>query len=187
MLKEYESYDLVNINDKNFKSKFVERLPNEKELDKDIKIHDLIEEFSLKVFGFKEREFLPKEIIGIDYIEDLGYYMLTINNNNYSVIRFSKDPVIAFKEIVINILIRIGREYEKLNRNILIKDYQERFNDLEYNSNLYILEYGIDKWVKYYDYKVTKDIIGYYENKLDNFNLDLGNYKYKKKSKVLVK
>ena len=137
MLKEYESYDLVNIKDKDFRSKFVERLPNDKELDKDIKIHDLIEEFSLKTFGKNEREFLPKEIIGIDYIEEIGYCMLIKNSLDYSIVRFSKDPIIAFKEIIINIL----------------------------NYYNYDIENILDKWNIYYDNKVPKDIISYYENR----------------------
>ena len=140
MLKEYESFDLVNINDKEFKSKFVERLPNSRELDKDIKIHDLIEDFSIKVYGLKERDFLPKCIIGIDYIEDIGYYMLIKNNSDYSVVKFSKDPIIAFKEIVINILMYFDDNIDNM----------------------------LDRWNLYYDDKVPKDIISYYENKKES-------------------
>ncbi len=140
MLKEYESYDLYNIKDREFKSKFVERLPNDKELDKDIKIHDLIESFSTKVFGLREESFLPKRIVGIDYIEDVGYCMLIKNQDDYSVVKFSKDPIIAFKEIIINILMYFDNNIENL----------------------------LDKWNIYYDNKVPKDITSYYENKLVN-------------------
>ena len=192
MLKEYESYEIVNVSDIEFRRKFVERLPNDKELDKAIKIHNLIEDFSMKVYKERENKFLPKKIIGIDYIENLGYCMLIQNQSDYSVIKFSKDPIIAFKEIIINILIRIGIEYEKLNRDKLREDYQERFNDLEYNSNLYIVEYSLDKWLIYYDYKVPKDIISYYEDYLKRATnlewiFDIDSYKFKIKSKILVK
>ena len=157
MLKEYETYNLFNLNDYEFRSNFVERLPNSKELDKNIKMQDLIEEFSLKVYG--KKNILVKDIIGIDYIDRLGYCMLIKNQDNYTIIRFSKDPLIAFKEIIINVLYRIG--YEKLNRDNLIDD-----------SNLSIIEYSLEKWCIYYDNKLPKDIINYYNNKLDSLELE---------------
>ena len=160
MLKEYETYNLFNLNDYEFRSNFVERLPNSKELDKNIKMQDLIEEFSLKVYG--KKNILVKEIIGIDYIDSLGYCMLIKNQDNYTIIRFSKDPLIAFKEIIINILYRKGVEFEKANRD----------NDREYDSNLFIIEYSIEKWCIYYDNKLPKDIINYYKNKLDSLELE---------------
>ena len=42
--------------------------------------------------------------------------------NDYNIIRFSKDPMIAFKEIIINILFS--------------------------HSNPDIVEYSLDKWLK---------------------------------------
>ena len=131
MLRENETKELINIHDK--------------ELEKTLKIYELIADFSKKVFGITEKEFL-KGIIGLDYQDDYGYYMIIKCDSDYNIIKFSKDPMIAFKEIIINILFS--------------------------HSTTDIVEYSLDKWFKYYDGKIPKDIINYYENYLNKSALN---------------
>ena len=175
MIKELEGKNTFSSNDEKFKKYFVRKLPNEKEIEKILRVEKMLKEFSMKVYNKTLKDFLPKEYLGISYLKQYGYYILSnLKNGYYYVLRFSEDPIIAFKEIVNTILWNYAIDFESENRSILIKKFKEEFSNIEYNQYLVFSEYAISKWMKYYDGDIPRHIIKYYEDYLN----DKSNYGY---------
>ena len=193
MIKELEGKNIFSLNDEIFKKYFVSELPNEKEIEKILRVEKMLKEFSMKVYNKTLKDFLPKEYLGISYLKQYGYYILSnLNSGYYYVSRFSEDPVIAFKEIVNTILWNYAIDFERESRSILIEKFKEVFSNLEYNQSLVFSEYAISKWMKYYDEDIPRHIIKYYENYLNdknnyNFEYDFSIKKFILKEKRLIK
>ena len=166
-------------------------------------------QFTKKVYGIEFSIFGYDEILG--YSNDFGYYKL-YNYGGETPLElkygFNEDEV--FFRLLDYFLINAGMYYEYDNREKFQKDFKNRFSDLdfkkinqrdinvydEYFNDLYYYEYALDKWDKYYDGNIPLEIIGYYQNILNNdswsnvqkviwkYNLEIKKFDCKKNEKV---
>ena len=144
-------------------------------------MRSLIRDFTQKVYDENTNVFTYNKC-RLGYLQDYGYYLLANGDRGfYYIENFGLDENLAFKNIIIELLLGLAIDYEMYNRTTLYEDFAQRFAflNIEYGSDIYFAEYCLRMLNKYYDNNIPQDIICYFENYLNaHYNSQSINWKY---------
>ena len=158
---------------KDLKEKYLGREELYSETQKCIKLNGRFKKFTKKVYGMEFNIFSYCEIFG--YLNGEGYYVLEDGDNGRiepTVIKYGLNEEEAFFKILDTFLYGCGANYELDNRKKLVKEFIERYHKYgfkiengmidNYLGTIYIAEYCINKWNKYFDGNIPQEVINHY-------------------------
>ena len=149
-----------------FKNIQRERTEVEEEKLKSLRL--LLKIFWRKVYPNLEYDVFLKGYSNIGYFENLGFYaVVDVGSDDISIYTYGTNLNEVFEIILKSVLFEYSMDYENKNRKDLQKDFETRFKGIKYSQGLYVVEYALDMWNKFYEGNIPDSIIEHYEKYLN--------------------
>ena len=153
------------------KERFFNRQNSELELQKENELTAKILSFYQKVYDNNLKHvninIFNFDFNGYGYIEDFGYYTITYDAWNYYFVKnYGENLEAAFHDAADNIITK-KLSIDDFQNNHSSHESKRRFPNIKNGKRLLILEYTLNKWAKYYDNAIPKEILDQYTRCLE--------------------
>lgn len=193
----FGSADAFFIKSKSISKYFLEREKTENEIVKEKELCDKVLEFYKRVYDENAESLnitmFDYNLFNFGYMNDYGYYVIKYSDWSQLLVHSYKDNLDeVFYALASSILDKKRNEFETKHKRNIKKDIKTRFGRRIDFDRIFIAEYNLDKWNRYYNGNIPTELVSKYE---EFINLDPSiynsnstfNYKNNKLTKTLKK